>query len=157
VSAKLPPLNEFGLLPVPPAIHKLPLKALPGCFGVKPFRRELWNNCLAFLKYLTDYTPIREVYLDGRFFTASDDVNLVEVGIELDQKSLNVTANHSFGDALATLKIPARDEFGVRVRYFAPIRPNIYNFHAEFSSPDPDIGLKDAPAGLRKGYIKVTL
>ncbi len=117
----------------------------------------MWEGCLAYLGYLRDSTPIREVYLDGRFFTSSEDVRCVEVGIELTPASAASIASHELFELLRLLNVPSREEFGVRVRFFAPHRPSQYNFHAEFSSPDPEVSLKGAPADLRKGYIKITL
>lgn len=157
MAAELHPLNEYGLLPVPPDIHCVALSALPGCFGAKPYRRQIWKNCLKFLEHVRTHTPIREAYLDGRFFTASDDVEHVEVGIELDADKLHLVLGHMLFDVLKALKVPSRQEFGVRVRYFAPHRPVCHNFHLEFGTPDPDIHLRDAPPDLRKGYIRVTL
>ena len=150
----LPPLNEFGFLPVPPPIHTVRLADMPGCFGVKPPRMQIWNNCVQFLEWLRDNTPVREVFIDGRFLSASDEVEMVDVGIELTAALLR------HGGGLALLKVlnmPAREEYGVRVRYYGPHRPDGHNFHEEFTTPDPEIRLRGAPHDLRKGYVRIEL
>ncbi len=146
----LPTLTEHGFLPVPPTVHVVRIDELPGCFGVKPARRELWQSFLDFVGWLKTNTAVAEVYLDGRFLSAADDVSHVEVGIEL-------TVDLVKKSGLDVFKIPAFDEFSVRVRYFAPFRPAEHNFHDEFQTPDPEIRLREAPSDLRKGYIKIRL
>ena len=146
----LPTLTEHGFLPVPPIIHVVSIDELPGCFGAKPARRELWQSFLGFVGWLKTNTAVSEIYLDGRFLTASDDVAHVEVGIELTVELIRKSGFDVFN-------IPALDEFSVRVRYFAPFRPARFNFHEEFQTPDPEIRLREAPADLRKGYIQIQL
>lgn len=154
MTTTLPPLNEYGFLPVPPSVHTVALRDMPGCFGAKPWRMDLWRNCASFLAWLKTNTPVRKVYLDGRFLSASDEVSTVEIGIELTADILRAGGGVKF---LQTLNVPARDEFGVRVRYYGPSRPETYNFHEEFNTPDPEIRLKGAPTDLRKGYICIKL
>jgi hypothetical protein len=146
----LPALTEHGLLPVPPTVHVVPLDDLPGCFGAKPWRKQLWSSFMDFVRWLKTNTAVSEIYLDGRFLTASDDVAHVEVGIELTVELIRKSGFDVF-------KIPALDEYSVRVRYFAPFRPARFNFHEEFQTPDPEIRLREAPADLRKGYIQIRL
>lgn len=150
----LPPLTEYGFLPVPPPIHTVRLEDMPGCFGAKPWRMQIWNNCVQFLEWLKANTPIREVFVDGRFLSASEEVEMVEVGIELTAPLLRKGGGLAL---LSKLNMPARDEYGVRVRYYGPFRPDSYNFHAEFNTPDPEIRLRGAPHDLRKGYIRIEL
>jgi len=154
MTSTLPPLNEFGFLPVPPTVHTVDLRDMPGCFGAKPWRMELWRNCACFLDWLKTNTPVRIVYVDGRFLSASDEVSTVEIGIELTVDLLREGGGPEF---LQILNMPARDEFGVRVRYYGPFRPGTHNFHVEFNTPDPEIRLKGAPSDLRKGYICIKL
>jgi hypothetical protein len=149
--AALPPLTEFGFLPVPPPIHIVRLEDMPGCFGAKPKRMGLWNDCVQFIGWLREKTPVREVYIDGRFLSASDEVTEIEVGIELTPDLIRGTGGFEI------FNIPAHDEFGVRVRYYGPHRPSEYNFHEEFNTPDPEIRLRGAPVDLRKGYICISL
>ncbi len=151
MKASLPPLNEFGFLPVPPTIHEVPLDAMPGCFGAKPWRMDLWRNCVAFFDWLKQQTPVREVFVDGRFLSASEEVNVVEVGIEFTPDLIRKAGGFN------VFNVPAREEFGVRVRYFGPHRPQKHNFHEEFNTPDPEIRLRGAPLDLRKGYIRIKL
>lgn len=146
----LPYLTEHGFLPVPPVVHTIQFEDLPGCFGAKPARRQLWDSFVGFIDWLRNKTLVKEIYLDGRFVSASDDVNQVDVGIELNEDIVRV-------GGLAVFKIPALEEFSVRVRYFAPFRPDLHNFHEEFQTPDPEIRLRDASATLRKGYIKILI
>jgi hypothetical protein len=146
----LPALTEHGFLPVPPTMHVVDLKDLPGCFGAKPRRADLWGSFLNFVEWLKFNTPIETVYLDGRYLSASDDVTEIEVGIEL-------TTDLVRRMPLPTLKVPFREEYSVRVRYFAPSRPARDNFHEEFQTPDPEIRLREAPADIRKGYIRINL
>jgi len=150
----LPPLTEFGFLPVPPPIHTVRLADMPGCFGAKPWRMELWNNCVQFLEWLKANTPVKEVYVDGRFLSASEEVDTVDVGIELSRQLLRKGGGLAL---LKTLSMPAREEFGVRVRYYGPHRPERHNFLEEFNTPDPEIRLRGAPSDLRKGYVRITL
>lgn len=151
MKASLPPLNEFGFLPVPPTIHEVTLDAMPGCFGAKPWRMDLWRNCVAFFDWLKQQTPVREVFVDGRFLSASEEVNVVEVGIEFTPDLIRKAGGFN------VFNVPAREEFGVRVRYFGPHRPQKHNFHEEFNTPDPEIRLRGAPLDLRKGYIRIKL
>lgn len=151
MKSTLPPLNEFGFLPVPPTIHEVTLAGMPGCFGAKPWRMDLWRNCVAFLDWLKNKTPVCEVYVDGRFLSASEEVSIIEVGIELTPALVKKAAG------LKIFNIPAREEFGVQVRYFGPHRPDRHNFHEEFNTPDPEIRLRGAPTDLRKGYIRIKL
>ncbi len=146
----LPALTEYGFLPVPPIMHLVALGELPGCFGAKPRRADLWQSFLNFVEWLNANTPIKTIYLDGRFLSASDDVTEIEVGIEL-------TTDLVRRMSLPTLRVPFREEYSVRVRYFAPSRPEQYNFHEEFQTPDPEIRLREAPADIRKGYIRINL
>ena len=146
----LPPLTEHGFLPAPPTVYTVSLDELPGCFGAKSARRQLWNAFLDFVQWLKANTPVSELFLDGRFLTASDDVSEIEVGIQLSVDLIKKCG-------LDVFKVPAREEFCVRVRYFAPFRPDRHNFHHEFETPDPEIRLRDTPAGLRKGYIRIPL
>jgi hypothetical protein len=146
----LPLLTEHGFLPVPPVIHHARLEDLPGCFGSKPKRRELWESFLLFAKWLTLNTPVRKLYMDGRFLSSSDDVYEIEVGIELTIDLIRKCP-------LPTFNIPASEEFSVRIRYFAPHRPEKYNFHEEFQTPDPEVRLQDARPSMRKGYILILL
>ncbi len=146
----LPTLTEHGFLPVPPVVHVVALDELPGCFGAKPARRELWQSFLDFVEWLKANTPVSEIYLDGRFLSAADDVSHVEVGIELSVDLVKKCG-------LDVFKVPALEEFSVRVRYFAPFRPAKHNFHDEFQTPDPEIRLREAPPNLCKGYIHIRL
>lgn len=149
--AALPPLNEYGFLPVPPPVHTVRLEDMPGCFGAKPKRMDLWQNCLQFIEWLRANTPVREVYLDGRFLSASDEVKEIEVGIEFTPALIRKAGGFTI------FNVPARDEFGVRVRYYGPHRPSRYNFHEEFNTPDPEVRLRGAPTDIRKGYIRIEL
>jgi len=146
----LPLLTEHGFLPVPPAIHKAKLEQLPGCFGTKPKRKQIWDSFLIFVKWLTENTPVRQIYVDGRFLSSSDDVTEIEVGIELTVDLIRKCP-------LSTFNIPATEEYSVRVRYFAPHRPGTFNFHEEFQTPDPELRLRDARPDVRKGYILIFL
>lgn len=154
MSSALPPLTEYGFLPVPPPIHSVRIADMPGCFGAKPWRKQLWDDCVQFLAWLKENTPVHEVFVDGRFLSASEEVNIIEVGIELTAALLL----QGGGPALfKKLNMPAREEYGVRVRYYGPFRPDKYNFHTEFNTPDPEIRLRGAPSNLRKGYIRIAL
>jgi len=154
MNSVLPPLTEYGFLPVPPPIHTVRLEHMPGCFGAKPWRKQLWDDCLQFLAWLKENTPIREVFVDGRFLSASEEVDTIEVGIEL---TADLTRKGGGLALLQKLNMPAHDEYGVRVRYYGPFRPGKYNFHTEFNTPDPELRLRGAPTNLRKGYIRITL
>jgi hypothetical protein len=147
----LPALTEHGFLPVPPVVHVMRMEDLPGCFGVKGHRKELWVAFTCFVDHLKRNTEIQELFLDGRFISASEDVKEIEVGIELPVHLVRGT------NLLQMLKFPAREEFYVRVRYFSPTRPDRFNFHEEFQTPDPEIRLRDATPDLRKGYLKILL
>lgn len=146
----LPALTEHGFLPVPPTVHVISLDDLPGCFGAKPARRQLWHSFLEFVRWLRANTAVSEMYLDGRFLSAAEDVSHLEVGIELTVELVQKCG-------LDVFKVPALDEFSVRVRYFAPFRPTQHNFHDEFQTPDPEVRLREAPSDLRKGYIQIRL
>ena len=151
MTSSLPSLNEYGFLPVPPRVHTVRLEDMPGCFGAKPWRMEIWQNCVQFLNWLKTNTPVREVFVDGRFLSASDEFTAVEVGIEFTPELIREAGGFQI------FTVPARDEFGVRVRYYGPHRPEKYNFHEEFNTPDPEIRLRGAPTDLRKGYIRIKL
>lgn len=115
---------------------------------------DLWRDCLQFLTWLKIHTPVKDVYLDGRFLSASEEVSVIEVGIELSPALLREGGGL---DLLSVLNIPAREEYGVRVRFYGPNRPSMHNFHEEFSTPDPEIRLRGAPSDLRKGYVRIKL
>jgi hypothetical protein len=151
MTSSLPLLNEYGFLPVPPRVHTVRLEDMPGCFGAKPWRMEIWRNCVQYLEWLKANTPVREVFVDGRFLSASDEFTEVEVGIEFTPNLIRKPSD------LLVFNMPARDEFGVRVRFYGPHRPEKYNFHEEFNTPDPEIRLRGAPTDLRKGYIRIKL
>lgn len=115
---------------------------------------DLWRDCVQFLEWLKANTPVQEVYVDGRFLSASEEVTIIEVGIELSVALLRKGGGKKL---FSILNMPAREEYGVRVRYYGPSRPDADNFHEEFSTPDPEIRLRGAPVDLRKGYIRIKL
>ena len=98
---------------------------------------------------LLEQTPIRAFYVDGDYISAHAKPEAVEVGIEL---SAEVTAAH-----LKALDQPFVEEWGMWVNFYAPARPDTYNFHESFQLPDPEVSRSGIPKELRKGYLRVTL
>lgn len=147
--AELMNFNEYGFLPVPPACHEVDLADLPGVFANSVTRSSQWRCLCSFFEHLRSHTSIRSVYLDGEFVSAADDPEIVEVGIELHD---GVTR-----DELAALEQPFTDEWGIEVNFYAPRRPDRYNFHESFQRPEPSLGVRDLPDDFRKGYLKIRI
>ena len=142
-------LNEYGFLPVPPSCHDVRLSDLPGVFGNGANRPQLWKSVRKFSGLLLEQTPIRAFYVDGDYISAHARPEAVEVGIELSDE---VTAAH-----LKALDQPFVEEWGLWVNFYAPARPDTYNFHESFQLPDPEVSRSGIPKNLRKGYLRVTL
>ena len=49
------------------------------------------------------------------------------------------------------------EEWGLWVNFYAPRRPEMYNFHESFQLPDPEVSRTGIPKNLRKGYLRVKL
>jgi hypothetical protein len=86
--------------------------------------------------------------VDGDYISAHARLEAVEVGIELSDE---VTAAH-----LKALDLPFDKEWDL-FNFYAPARPDTYNFHESFQLPDPEVSRSGIPKNLRKGYLRVTL
>lgn len=75
-------LNEFGLLPE--GIHECALTEIEECFGKEGNRPTLWNGFVGFIERLQYEKICESVLVDGRFITAWDDVDDVDVVLEVD-------------------------------------------------------------------------
>jgi hypothetical protein len=142
-------LNEYGFLPVPPPCLDVRFTDLPGVFGNGGSRGQLWASVRNFSRLLIERTTIREFYLDGDYISAHDKPPAVEVGIELSDGVTNAD--------LKVLDQPFDEEWSLWVNFYAPRRPDTYNFHESFQLPDPEVSRTGLPNDLRKGYLRVKL
>ena len=142
-------LNEYGFLPVPPPCHDVRLADLPGVFGNGANRPQLWDSVRSFSRVLLEQTTIRAFYVDGDYISAHAKPEAVELGIELSDDVTDAE--------LKVLDQPFDEEWGLWINFYAPARPETYNFHESFQLPDPEVSRSGIPNNLRKGYLRVTL
>lgn len=53
--------------------------------------------------------------------------------------------------------MPFDEEWNLWVNFYAPRRPETYNFHESFQLPDPEVSRTGHPKDLRKGYLRVSI
>jgi hypothetical protein len=141
------PVLQQGILPQ--GCHECRLEEVEQVFCDGALRQELWAGFVRFAEYLRTATTFRHLYLDGRFVTAEDWPDLIDVGLELPE-------SRRYPPDLLMTDFKAR--YGVNLLLYAPHRPAGRNFHEAFQVPEFEFAdAQRLPDAARKGYLKILL